>query len=90
MTTMTKVVAQPDDWLLIYTASGSITAYLTNRSTTMGLRVRVGSDATIDDADDAPADFVAPLQRQAYPLANGDKVMVRSAGAVAAEVTRWL
>lgn len=89
MSSMTKVVAESGEWTLVYTAAGTVTVYLTNLSTHMGLKVRVGASASISDADDAPADFVEPLKRQAYPLVNGDKLLVQSAGVLSIEATLW-
>lgn len=71
-------------WTLAYTASGTVTLYVQNRSTSLDLLVRIGASTATSDSADAPADLMMPNEVRAFPLVSGEKVHVRPRGEVGA------
>lgn len=73
--------AAGDAWTLAYTAAGTVTLYVQNRSHSRDLLVRIGASTATSDSADAPADLMLPNESRAFPLVTGEKVHVRPQGA---------
>lgn len=81
-TTTTAVTAEAGDaWTLAYTAAGTITVYVQNRSPGGDLLVRCGASTATDDDPDAAAEILYAREGRSIALASGDKVHVRPTGA---------
>jgi len=79
MTTSTKVaVPKGAAWTSVYTAGGTVTIGIQNRSVNASVLIRIDATATANDAIDAAAEQLFPLEFRSIPLANGDKVFARS------------
>jgi hypothetical protein len=73
------------NWVLIYTAAGSVTANIHNRTPDSPVLVRLnGSSGTVNDPLDAPAEQLNPFATIALSLVSGDLVYARLANANAA------
>lgn len=64
-------------WTAVYTAAGTVTVYLQNRSPSLGLLVRVDASGTTGDSVDAAAELLMPNESRAFPIVSGDKIFAR-------------
>jgi hypothetical protein len=73
------------NWVLVYTAAGTVTANVHNRTPDSDILVRLNSNAgTVNDALDASAELVHPGATVALSLATGDLLYARLVNANAA------
>lgn len=83
MTAMTNAAVPVSDgasaiWTVIYTAAGSVTLSLHNRSENVDLLIRCnGASGAANDAKDSPAEILLPRATMAITLATGDKVLAK-------------
>ena len=73
----TSLAAAAGEWTAVYTASGTVTLYLQNRSTSLGLLVRVNASGNVSDGLDEAAEVMNPGESRAFPVVSGDKVFAR-------------
>jgi hypothetical protein len=74
----TSVTAAADGtWTAVYTAAAGVTLYLQNRSSSLGLLVRVDASGATSDALTAAAENLNPGESRAFPIVSGDKVWAR-------------
>ena len=79
--TQNTVTAEAGDaWTLAYTAGGTVTLTMQNRSPGGDLLVRVGASTATSDAAGAGAEVLYPREVRSIPLSSGDKVHVRPTG----------
>jgi hypothetical protein len=63
------------NWTLIYTATGTYTLNIHNRTPSMGMRIRVnGSSGAVTDALTSPYEVLMPFASMQMPLVSGDLV----------------
>lgn len=83
MAAMTNVAVPVSDgasaiWTLIYTAGGTITLSVHNRTPNVDMLIRVnGSSGAASDSADAAAEGLNPGATMSMTLANGDKVFAK-------------
>lgn len=80
VTQNTVTAAAGDVWTLAYTAAGTVTLTMQNRSPGGDLLIRVGAATATSDAAGAGAESLYPRESRAIPLSSGDKVHVRPVG----------
>lgn len=81
MATTTAVsIAAGAAWTLVYTAAGTVSLKVQNRSPSKSCLIRVGASTTTSDDDDAAAEVLNPGEYRVIDLVNTDKVHARPIG----------
>jgi hypothetical protein len=86
--TSSVTAAADGTWTAVYTAAGTVTLNLQNRSTSLGLLVFVDASGTTGDSLDKAAEHLNPGEFRSFPVVSGDKVFARpaiTAGSVLAQ-----